>query len=140
MEVLDRFWRKVIPGRNGCLEFTSCVGPSGYGNFRYKGRMRRAHRFIYQTLIGEIPEGLELNHICWNRACVNVNHLEAVTHQKNAAYRVRAGYCINGHELTTENTFYRKDGYKECYECKRRHSREYMRQLRRRRRDLELVG
>jgi len=131
MEVLNRFWSKVVPMENGCLNFTSSIAPSGYGYFWYQGASRRAHRVIYQILIGAIAKGLELNHTCFNRTCVNVKHLETLTHKENMAYsRERADCCVNGHEYTEENTVINSVGYRECLVCQRKHSRESMRRHR----------
>lgn len=81
-------------------------------------RQSRTHRVAYELLIGPIPEGLELDHLCRNRACCNPDHLEPVTHAVNAQRRPQQTHCVKGHELTPENVRVRKDrGTRECRIC-----------------------
>lgn len=84
----------------------------GYGQFYIRSRPHLAHRWAYEKLVGPIPEGLELDHLCRNRACVNPCHLEPVTHRENvlrgeapAAIHARKTHCKNGHELTGDNIY-----------------------------------
>ena len=59
----------------------------GYVRIEIKGKKILAHRIAYEAFYGEIPKNLEIDHLCHNKACVNVNHLEAVTHQVNSQRR-----------------------------------------------------
>ena len=72
---------------SGCWLWPGTCGPTGYGvfNFRRDGRSLStpAHRAVYQALVGSIPDGLELDHLCRNRRCVNPEHVEVVTHREN---------------------------------------------------------
>jgi hypothetical protein len=103
----------------------------GYGQFlvgsRKDGtrRVKGAHVVSYELFNGEIPSGLELDHLCRNRACVNPAHLEAVPHKDNclrspiAVWRARKArtHCKHGHEYSEANTHVEKDGSRSCRTC-----------------------
>lgn len=91
---------------SGCWEWTGAVDLNGYGVVYGNGRMRKAHRVLYEKANGTVPHGLELDHLCRNRKCVNPDHLEPVTHRENilrgvgtAASRARQTHCKHGHEF-----------------------------------------
>ena len=92
--------------------------------------MAGAHRVAYELLIGPIPAGLELDHLCRNRLCVNPAHLEPVTRQTNqhrgasvSGISVRATHCPEGHPYDADNTYVRPNGHRVCRECARRRQR-----------------
>jgi hypothetical protein len=66
-----------------CWEWTGSLMTDGYGQKCHGGRYVAAHRLVYEALVGPVPEGLELDHLCGNPSCVNPDHLEPVTHQEN---------------------------------------------------------
>ena len=115
---------KIDPD-TGCWNWQGRMQPTGYGRF---GRPF-AHRYYYELLVGPIPEGLQIDHLCRNRGCVNPAHLEPVTARVNtlrsnnrAARNSRKTECNQGHALTEDNTVRRvTDGreWRECRECKR---------------------
>ncbi len=130
-----RFWSKVKIGTpNECWLWMASLTEKGYGQFAIDGKMRRAHSVAYELLIGPIPEGLELDHTCRNRACVNSQHLEPVTTRVNilrgvgvAGINARKTHCKRGHEFTLENTFiHNKEtphAGRGCRICRRANSR-----------------
>lgn len=126
LEVWDRFWSKVEPGENGCLEWTASHNGRGYGRCQINNRMRPAYHWTYEWNGGVIPDGMEIDHICENPKCVNPSHLEAVTPTENKHRRIgRTSQCRRGHEYTDANTYICKDGDRRCRECMRMVQREY---------------
>lgn len=71
------------PTGSDCWLWTGYVAAGGYGEFHLAGRTRKAHRVAYELLVGPVPEGLDLDHLCRVRRCVNPEHLEPVTRQEN---------------------------------------------------------
>jgi hypothetical protein len=122
-----RFWAKVrIEGE--CWIWTGSLRDDGGGQFRLNGRTRKAYQVSFEALVGSIPEGLELDHLCRNRACVNPTHLEPVTHRVNmlrgrtvAAAHAAKTHCPAGHPYDETNTR-RYRGERRCRACKRERS------------------
>mgnify|MGYP001562260252 FL=1 len=110
---------------DGCWEWTGAFRRNGYG--RYGGQPSvLAHRAVYEALVGPIPEGMQLDHLCKNRSCVNPAHLEPVTPKENilrgagfAAQNAQMTHCIHGHEFTEANTYIRANGARTCRTCMR---------------------
>lgn len=123
--VAERFWPKVDKrSSDECWPWTAgLAGP--YGSF-YDGRANtKAHRIAYQLVKGEIPDGLQIDHLCRNRLCCNPNHLEAVTSRENtlrgfgsSAVNARKTHCINGHPFDEANTYVQRQNHRDCRACK----------------------
>lgn len=115
----ERFWPKVDKGGpDGCWLWTASFNPYGYGQFYTGSRLGKAHRFAYELVVGPIPDGLELDHLCRNRGCVNPAHLEPVTHVENQR-RMRKSHCFRGHAYDEANTLKLRDGKRQCRSCNR---------------------
>lgn len=96
------------------------------------GKWRRAHVVEWEKKHGPVPAGLQLDHLCRNRACINTEHLESVTCKENllrgrgfAGINARKVACIRGHAFTEENTYHRQTGSRHCRTCGRERERVY---------------
>lgn len=123
----DRFVSKVATTLDdGCWQWTGAVLPSGYGKFSVGRRQMMAHRFSYETFVGAIPDGLQIDHLCRNRGCVKPSHLEAVTARTNllrgnttTARNAAVTVCPQGHDYDEANTYVSKRGIRYCRSCDR---------------------
>ncbi len=132
---LDRFWSKVDKhSLNACWTWQAQLNEGGYGRFFNGHEQIPAHRFAYELLVGPIPEGLEPDHLCRNRDCVNPYHLEVVDHRTNvlrgqgiAARNAIKTHCPKGHPYDEQNTYLRPDRRgRMCYVCQdERNHRRY---------------
>lgn len=114
----DRFYARVGQGMAGCWLWRGAVAAGGrYGRF---GGMP-AHAWAYTHLVGPIPEGLELDHLCRVTLCVNPHHLEPVTHAENVQrWGATVTHCKHGHTYTAENTYVLPaSGGRVCRTCAR---------------------
>jgi hypothetical protein len=133
---VERFWSKVIegdvprrlPSGGPCWLWNGHTTVNGYGIFTTqitsgKAFGHPAHRWAYEYMVHEIPEGLELDHLCGVRNCVNPEHLEPVPPVVNirraAAWtKAERARCAQGHLFSDENT-YRWRGQRHCRTCRR---------------------
>ena len=126
-----RFWAKVRKTET-CWLWTGGLTQNKYGRFNVDGRKHRvlAHRYTYELLVGPVPNGTELDHLCRVRQCVNPGHLEPVTHRENilrgnscGGRRALKTHCIRGHEFTDANTL-RSANERKCRACQRERYRK----------------
>jgi hypothetical protein len=125
-DLSERFWSWVdVRGPDDCWEWMG-FRHKGYGRFTLeKGRADESHRVAFRLTRGPIPTGLDIDHLCRNRACQNPAHMEPVTRAENLRrglpYRVPPTVCKRGHEFSEQNT-YQWHSHRHCRSCKRERS------------------
>ena len=132
----ERFWRRVEK-TDDCWIWRGGMSSKGYGllGIGVQGERVNAHRYAYELLVGPIPPGLEIDHLCRVRHCVNPAHLEPVTGRENtrrgeagrwhAIERSLTTHCPNRHPFDDANTYRRPDGARGCRECMREATRQW---------------
>lgn len=125
-DLRTRFEAKVTRSA-GCWQWGGWINEDGYGEIESQGRTLLAHRVAYELMVGPIPTGLVIDHLCRNRSCVNPAHMEPVTKGVNnlrgvgapAVHAVKT-HCVNGHEFTPENTYIRPGtDHRDCRTCRK---------------------
>lgn len=117
----ERFWGKVEK-TDGCWLWSAGRDSGGYGSFYLNGRDTKAHRVSYELLVGPIPSGMDIDHRCFNRGCVNPAHLRAVTRKQN----------IENHQGPFRNSrsgvrgVYRKSNGRWCAEVRHNGTRTHV--------------
>lgn len=130
----ERLWRNIDrdgpvsdhrPDLGPCWNWTSGTN-RGYGRINTDNGKQYTHVVVYDFLVGSIPEGLELDHLCRNPRCCNPTHLEPVTHRVNtlrgngmAALNARKTHCKRGHALDGSDAVVLSDGTRVCNRCRR---------------------
>lgn len=120
----ETFWNRVERTAT-CWLWKGQLDAGGYGHLRFRGRFVKAHALAFELTSGPIPDGLELDHLCKVRNCVNPDHLEPVTHEENCR-RAFAGKtaCRNGHPYTSETLIIdAQSGARRCRVCRNEQSR-----------------
>ena len=121
----------------GCRIWTGGTYSNGYGQMNVNGKSRLVHRLAYEIANGVIPEGLEIDHLCRVRACIDAEHMEAVTPLKNmerafspSMVASHANLCFRGHVLSPENTIKVTERKRTCRICTNDRKRRYYAQNR----------
>jgi len=125
----DLFWAKVRI-EDGCWIWMAALTPNGYPIFNHDGKTRSAYVFAFDRLVGEDRDGMDLDHTCRRRACVNPDCLDVVTHRVNllrgetiVATNARKTHCVHGHSLA--EAYVDKHGVRHCRACTARRTREH---------------
>lgn len=135
-------WERLLPKicfSDDCWEWTASINNRGYGTFNMQGVVKGAHVVMYELLVGPVPAGMELDHLCHDpvecsgegndckhRRCVRPSHLEVVPRRENAlrsgslaAANARKTHCMRGHELSGENLYIvGTTGARQCSTCR----------------------
>ena len=121
-----RLWSYVLVSHTGCWLWQASCTTNGYGKASFNGKQRPAHRVFYEQLVGAIPEGLDLDHLCRIRNCVNPDHLEPVTRSENLRrgevggwWQAQKTHCPQGHPYDEANTCH-SGGKRHCRTCSRK--------------------
>jgi hypothetical protein len=126
LSTAERLLNYVRHGPGGCWLWIGGKTRGGYGKFQLCSKTCLAHRVAYELFIGPIDCGLQIDHLCRNRGCVNPEHLEPVTCRENLlrgntlqAENSAKTHCPKGHAYSPENTYRHKDGRRVCKSCRR---------------------
>jgi hypothetical protein len=123
-----RFWTKTVDGAGGCILWSAGCDWKNYPKFSFCGRTVKAHRVVYEWLVGKIPEEYEVDHLCNRHNCVNPQHLEAVTKAENLSrVKLRNTHCKRGHQRTDINTYISPSGARVCRDCLALNKHKYIR-------------
>lgn len=137
-ELPSRFSEKIRVDPGGCWLWTAAQDQKGYPLFAWHRVLVKAHRFAYERMVGPIPKGLTLDHLCRVRNCVNPEHLEPVTNRVNVlrgrgvtAVNAIKTHCLRGHPLSGYN-LYTPPGtnWRACRTCMVNQTREFRRKHR----------
>lgn len=119
---------KYVEDENGCWLWTGASNVKGYG----KHGQKMAHRVVYELLVEPIPAGLQIDHLCRVRSCVNPRHLQPVTPRVNTlrgfgpcGVHARKTHCPSGHAYEGDNLYLSPQGFRRCRSCVAKWQRDY---------------
>ncbi len=122
-----RLWEKANKTET-CWLWTAYINKFGYGVIgTYDKKTALAHRVSFELTKGPIPEGLEINHLCEVKNCINPDHLEAITRAEHilktdfqgGKYQKNKTHCVNGHSFQETDVYITKEGHRKCRACGR---------------------
>lgn len=119
----DYLLYRVARQEDDCWLWVGARDSEGYGSIRREGRTLKSHRWFYEQMVGRIPDGMQLDHLCRVRHCVNPDHLELVTPGENQVRGLRGfsltGLCRAGlHDVMSEGSVrIWPDGSRHCKQC-----------------------
>lgn len=121
--VKDRFGSKYAESDDGCWHWLAAKDPKGYGRFRVGDRMEQAHRVSYELFVGAIPDGMIVDHRCFNPSCVNPDHLRVLSRSANTA---RENLKTWGAETCAKGIHPKPAGWAGlCRECRKVSNQSY---------------
>lgn len=119
----------LLEAKGECWLWARPTFPKGYyGRIQVDGKTMLIHRVMYEAYKGEIPEGLQVDHICNVTICINPDHLQLLTGYENRHKRALRNLCLKGHDLTPENTVPSSRGRRQCRACRNRRQLKYNRE------------
>lgn len=134
LRTVDRIAARSVETERGCWEWQGSATPKGYGRIWVGEKLLYVHRAAYEALVGEIPEGLQLDHLCRNRGCWRPDHLDPVTNRVNAqrgeagsylgAKNLNKTHCPQGHPYDGDNLRVNARGWRYCRTCRRDQKRQ----------------
>jgi hypothetical protein len=129
-ESLEKYIERIP--ESGCWIWLGAVNQFGYGRAYANGKTTSAHRVVYEALVGPIPDGLIIDHLCRTRCCVNPSHLEPVTQRSNvlrgvgwAAINSKLTHCPQGHPYDRSKSYSGKPVTRFCSICNNRNQIAY---------------
>lgn len=129
----EKIVNRISVSEDGHWLWQGYISPKGYGKINFEGANRMAHRVVYTLLVGDIPENLQIDHVCRVRHCVCPAHLETVTTQENTRrglcgkHQAAKTHCPQGHPLEAGNLAPRtaSRSWRQCLTCTRERARIY---------------
>jgi Spy/CpxP family protein refolding chaperone len=116
-QIPERYRKRISVDSNGCWIWTGAKHRRGYGMVNICRKVMTVHSFLFELLVGPVPDGMQLHHKCEVPQCCNPDHLQIVNalDHRRAHWRT---HCLRGHELTADNTILGRNGLRQCRKCR----------------------